>query len=73
MLTRSRSESDYIEPNWQQSFHGTNYARLLDIKKDRDPDDVFYATNAVGSEFWELSEQIMGHLPSQNSKLCRKA
>ncbi|KAK4185687.1 FAD binding domain-containing protein [Podospora australis] len=66
------SESDYIEPNWQESFHGDKYPRLLEIKKKWDPLGVFYATNAVGSEEWVLGETIMGHLPSQNSRLCRK-
>ena len=66
------SESDYIEPDWQQSFHGDKYPRLLSIKQKWDPESVFYATNAVGSEEWQLSGTIMGHLPSQNSKLCRK-
>ncbi|KAK1833982.1 FAD binding domain-containing protein [Podospora conica] len=66
------SESDYIEPEWQESFHGDKYPRLLEIKERWDPEGVFYATNAVGSERWELSEKIMGHLPSQNSRLCRK-
>src|SRR3569833_605248 len=67
-----QSESDYIEPNWQQSFHGTNYPRLYSIKQKWDPHGVFYAQNGVGSEDWQMSELIMGHLPSQNSKLCRK-
>ncbi|KXX81405.1 6-hydroxy-D-nicotine oxidase [Madurella mycetomatis] len=67
------SESDYIEPQWQTSFHREKYPRLLAIKKKWDPQGVFYATNAVGSEEWELEgEKIMGHLPSQNSRLCRK-
>ncbi|KAM7194560.1 FAD binding domain containing protein [Naviculisporaceae sp. PSN 640] len=66
------SESDYIEPDWQRSFHGDKYKRLLDIKKKVDPWDVFYATNAVGSESWELEGTLLGHLPSQNSRLCRK-
>ncbi|KAK5655061.1 hypothetical protein OQA88_5960 [Cercophora sp. LCS_1] len=66
------SESDYIEPEWQQSFHGSKYPRLLEIKKKWDPEGVFYATNAIGSEEWVLGETIMGHLPSQNSRLCRK-
>jgi hypothetical protein len=67
------SESDYIEPDWQQSFHGSKYSKLYEIKQKWDPDRVFYAQNAVGSEDWEMSETLMGHLPSQNSKLCRKA
>ncbi|KAK0658324.1 FAD binding domain-containing protein [Cercophora samala] len=66
------SESDYIEPDWQESFHGDKYPRLVAIKQEWDPEDVFYATNAVGSEKWELGEEIMGHLPSQNSRLCLK-
>jgi hypothetical protein len=66
------SESDYIEPDWQQSFHGTNYARLYDLKQKWDPGSVFYAQNAVGSEDWEMSEMLLEHLPSQDSKLCRK-
>ncbi|KAK3996644.1 FAD binding domain-containing protein [Cladorrhinum sp. PSN332] len=66
------SESDYIEPDWQESFHGDKYARLLEIKEKWDPEHVFYATNAVGSEKWRLGEVIMGHLPSQNSRLCLK-
>lgn len=65
-------ESDYIEPNWQESFHGSKYPRLLEIKKRWDPESVSYATNTVGSEEWMLGDTIMGHLPSQNSKLCRK-
>jgi hypothetical protein len=66
------SESDYIEPDWQQSFHGDKYGRLYDIKQKWDPEGVFYAQNAVGSEDWQMSEILLGHLPSQNSRLCRK-
>ncbi|KAI1766950.1 FAD-binding domain-containing protein [Hypoxylon sp. FL1150] len=66
------SESDYIEPNFQQSFWGDKYARLYALKKKLDPWDVFYAQNAVGSEDWEMSDYIFGNLPSQNSRLCRK-
>ncbi|KAH9211451.1 FAD binding domain-containing protein [Leptodontidium sp. 2 PMI_412] len=66
------SESDYIEPNFTQSFFGSKYAKLRAIKRKYDPYDLFYAQNAVGSEDWQMSEMIMGNLPSQNSKLCRK-
>ncbi|KAI1770391.1 FAD-binding domain-containing protein [Hypoxylon cercidicola] len=66
------SESDYIEPGFQQSFWGDKYARLYDLKKKLDPWDLFYAQNAVGSEDWEMSDFIFGNLPSQNSRLCRK-
>ncbi|KAL2760206.1 hypothetical protein ACRALDRAFT_1038748 [Sodiomyces alcalophilus JCM 7366] len=66
------SESDYIEPDFTQAFWGTKYPQALQMKKKYDPRDVFYAQNAVGSEFWEMSENILGNLPSQNSRLCRK-
>ncbi|KAI8279329.1 FAD-linked oxidoreductase [Colletotrichum sp. SAR11_57] len=66
------SESDYIEPDFTQAFWGTKYDKALELKKRFDPNDVFYAQNGVGSENWEMSEMIMGNLPSQNSKLCRK-
>jgi FAD/FMN-containing dehydrogenase len=65
------SESDYIEPNFQQSFWGTKYDRLYSIKQTYDPLGVFYAHQTVGSENWKMSENIYGDLPSQNSKLCR--
>ncbi|KAL1845367.1 hypothetical protein VTK73DRAFT_619 [Phialemonium thermophilum] len=66
------SESDYIEPNFQQAFWGSKYAKAYQLKQKWDPLGVFYAQNAVGSEDWKMSEMIMGNLPSQNSKLCRK-
>ncbi|KAI8714483.1 FAD-binding PCMH-type domain-containing protein [Fusarium sp. LHS14.1] len=65
------SESDYIEPDFQHSFWGSNWERLVEIKEKWDPYDVFYATNGVGSDKWELQDKIFGNLPNQNSKLCR--
>lgn len=66
------SESDYIEPDFTQAFFGSKYAKLYQLKQRYDPFGVFYAHMAVGSEDWHMSEMIMGNLPSQNSKLCRK-
>ncbi|KAH8198309.1 hypothetical protein TruAng_007511 [Truncatella angustata] len=37
------NEADVQEPNWQQAFFGTNYARLLEIKENRDPWGLFWA------------------------------
>jgi len=56
------NEADVNEPNFQQSFYGDNYERLLSIKRKYDPNDVFYAKTAVGSEFWQVKE---------GGKLCR--
>jgi FAD/FMN-containing dehydrogenase len=63
------NEADRMEPNWQQSFWGVNYARLLAIKKDMDPRANFWAHNAVGSEDWQV-ESIDGK-PNENGKMCR--
>lgn len=65
------SESDYIEPDFQQSFWGDHYERLYAIKQSYDPTGLFYAQNAVGSEDWTLDEYILGNLPSQAGRLCR--
>ncbi len=65
------NEADAEEPNWQQSFFGDNYARLLQIKRDRDPWGVFWAPNTVGSETWEV-RTADGAL-TQNGPLCRAA
>jgi len=35
------NEADYFEPDWQRSFWGENYDRLLAIKRKYDPDGVF--------------------------------
>ncbi|KAG9230499.1 FAD binding domain-containing protein [Amylocarpus encephaloides] len=63
------NEADRLEPDFQQSFYGDNYARLLQIKQKYDPEDVFWAATAVGSEGWAV-ESIDG-LPTENGPLCR--
>lgn len=46
------NETDYFEDNWQDSFWGSNYARLLLIKNKYDPDGLFFVHHGVGSESW---------------------
>ena len=46
------SESNFFEQNWQQSFWGTNYPRLLAVKKKYDPEGLFFVHHGVGSEGW---------------------
>lgn len=65
------NEADRLEPNWQQSFWGDKYARLLEIKKDMDHRDALWAHHAVGSEGWQV-ESFDG-LPNENGKLCQTA
>lgn len=63
------NEADIEEPNWQQSFFGSNYPRLLEIKTKLDPWGVFWASTTPGSEKWEVREN--DPVPSQNGPLCR--
>jgi FAD/FMN-containing dehydrogenase len=44
------NEADYFEPDWQQSFWGSNYPRLLEIKQKYDPENIFRVHHGVGSE-----------------------
>jgi FAD/FMN-containing dehydrogenase len=46
------SESNFFERDWQHSFWGANYARLLAVKKKYDPDALFFVHHGVGSEDW---------------------
>jgi FAD/FMN-containing dehydrogenase len=63
------NEADRLEPNWQQSFFGDKYARLLALKKEMDPRNTFWANRAVGSEGWQV-ESFDGK-PNENGKLCK--
>jgi hypothetical protein len=61
-------ESDRDEVGFGQSFWGTNYPRLLKIKKEIDPEDVFWAKTAVGSERWDTRSP--GPVGTENGRLC---
>ncbi|KAJ5397076.1 hypothetical protein N7509_005189 [Penicillium cosmopolitanum] len=63
------SESDILEPNFQQAFYGSNYARLYKLKQRYDPTGLFYAPTGVGSEDWVVKS--LDGLPDQNGRLCR--
>ncbi|KAM0217708.1 hypothetical protein ACHAQI_001758 [Fusarium lateritium] len=56
------NEASSIEPDWQFSFWGPNYARLRDIKEKHDPDGLLWCPRCVGSEDW---------VQQQDGKLCR--
>lgn len=47
------NEADGNEPNFQKAFWGSNYKRLLEIKRKIDPDDVLWCTPCVGNERWK--------------------
>jgi FAD/FMN-containing dehydrogenase len=48
------SESNYFEKGWQESYWGSNYPRLAEIKRKYDPDGLFFVHNGVGSERWSM-------------------
>jgi hypothetical protein len=57
------NEAEFREPDWQNVFYGSNYERLLDIKKKYDPACVLWARTAVGSDAW---------LEEADERLCRR-
>lgn len=46
------SESSFFEQDWQHSFWGSNYSKLAAIKKQYDPEGLFFVHHGVGSEEW---------------------
>ena len=42
------SESNFFEPDFEQSYWGANHARLAEIKKKYDPDGLFLSTTESG-------------------------
>ncbi|KAI0484813.1 hypothetical protein GGR56DRAFT_680558 [Xylariaceae sp. FL0804] len=58
------NEADIQQTHWQQTFFGANYDALLAIKRKYDPDGMFYATVAVGSEAWVVDS---------DGRMCRSA
>jgi hypothetical protein len=55
------NEADPKEPKYQHTFWGSNYPRLLRIKKELDPGDVFWCHPCVGDEGWK----------EEGANLCR--
>ncbi|GLQ94050.1 FAD-binding oxidoreductase [Dyella acidisoli] len=46
------SESDYFQRDWQHAFWGTNYSRLAAVKRQYDPEGLFFVHHGVGSDGW---------------------
>ncbi|KAK1758511.1 hypothetical protein QBC47DRAFT_143717 [Echria macrotheca] len=56
------NEANPEEPNWQTQFWGSNYNKLLRIKRSIDPEDVLWCNPCVGNERWKENE---------DGQLCR--
>ncbi|GJJ13765.1 hypothetical protein Clacol_008021 [Clathrus columnatus] len=50
------NEADVREPNFQMTFFGPNYSKLLSIKRKYDPYRMFIVPAGVGSEYSDLEE-----------------
>lgn len=50
------NEADFNQPNWKETFYGTNYDRLMTIKKKWDPKSLFYNWRGVNSEVWNVAK-----------------
>ncbi|KAJ4417528.1 hypothetical protein N0V82_006087 [Gnomoniopsis sp. IMI 355080] len=56
------NEADPVDENWKRNYYGSNYERLLAIKKRYDPEGIFYARHSVGSDAW---------VERHDGRLCR--
>ena len=49
------NEADLNEPQWQKVFWGTNYPKLLEVKRKWDPHGLLRCNRCVGSERWDAT------------------
>ncbi|PQE10687.1 isoamyl alcohol oxidase protein [Rutstroemia sp. NJR-2017a BVV2] len=48
------NEGNSRQIGWKQDFYGVNYGKLLSIKNKYDPNHMFYAVTAIGSDIWTV-------------------
>jgi hypothetical protein len=52
-------QANPYELAFQKTFWGSNYPRLLAIKRAIDPKDVFWCQGCAGSERWNVTESVL--------------
>jgi hypothetical protein len=68
------NEADPTEPNWQETFWGENYPRLLSLKREWDPKGVFWCVPCVGhGDGWEVKSDVgvEGAIGQSPGRICR--
>ncbi|KAH0837137.1 FAD binding domain-containing protein [Fonsecaea pedrosoi] len=67
------NEADPTEPNWQTTFWGSNYPRLLALKKKYDPKGIFWCKPCVGNELWNVtgSSATQDGIGQDGGMICR--
>jgi FAD/FMN-containing dehydrogenase len=48
------NEGSFTDSDWKLDYYGSNYERLLNVKRKYDPDHLFWAITGVGSDEYEL-------------------
>lgn len=56
------NEANFLQPHWQDVLYGEHFGRLSSIKRKYDPNGIFYALGAVGSDSW---------VQKRDGRLCR--
>jgi hypothetical protein len=57
------NEAYVLNPNWKQTFWGSNYAKLSTLKDKYDPSGLLYVSPGINADKWE----------DRNGRLCRRA
>ena len=68
------NEGDMQDPEWKHTFYGENYQKLVQVKKEWDPWNVFWVISGVLSDEWEVRGSSGGGrdgLYTQDGNLCR--
>ncbi|KAI4694177.1 uncharacterized protein J4E84_002759 [Alternaria hordeiaustralica] len=68
------NEGDAQDWEWKEAFFGSNYERLARVKREYDPEGVFWAIGGVGSDEWEVRDVDGGKregIVTQDGRLCR--